>query len=110
MVVRDETHFQYVLSALGIQQTPPPSGASSLTTGASSGAAGSEKLPSLISHVKDILPHLGDRFIEVRREILCVDPWGAGVLKYGKRIPGIKSMNGPLENEGRGNCVLTPGE
>ena len=72
MVVSDETHFQYVLSALGIQQTPPPSGACFLMTGASSGAAGSEKLPSLISHVKDILPHLGDRFIEVRREILCV--------------------------------------
>ena len=110
MVVRDETHFQYVLSALGIQQTPPPSGASSLTTGASSGAAGSERLPSLISHVKDILPHLGDRFIEVHWEIFCVDPWGAGVLKYGKRIPGVKSMNGPLENERRENCVLTPGE
>ena len=78
MVVSDETHFQYVLSALGIQQTPPPSGDSFLTTGASSGAAGSENLPSLISHVKDILPHLGDRFIEVRREILSVDPWGGG--------------------------------
>ena len=77
VVVSDETHFQYVLSALGVKQTPPPSGASSLMTGASSGATGSEKLPSLISHVKDILPHLGDGFIEVGGK-LCVDPLGEG--------------------------------
>ena len=79
-------------------------------TGASSGATGSEKLPSLISHVKDILPHLGDGFIEVG-EKLCVDlgrGWQGGggkdgggvggggkgrssVVEVGKRIPGIKS-------------------
>ena len=75
VVVSDETHFQYVLSALGVKQPPPPSGASSLMTGASSGATGSEKLPSLISHVKDILPHLGDRFIKVGGK-LCMAPWG----------------------------------
>ena len=53
MVVNDETHFQYVLSALGV------------------------KLPLLISRVKDILPHLGDGFIEVEGK-LCVDPLGGG--------------------------------
>ena len=73
VVVSDETHFQYVLSALGVKQTPPPSGASSLMTGASLGATCSEKLASLISDVKDILPHLGDGFIEVGGK-LCVDP------------------------------------
>ena len=77
MVVSDETHFQYVLSALEVKQTPPPSGTSSLMTGASSGATGSEKLLSLISHVKDILPHLGDGFIEVGGK-LCMDPLGEG--------------------------------
>ena len=46
-------------------------------SGASSGATGSEKLLSLISHVKDILPHLEDRFIEVGGQ-LCVDPLGGG--------------------------------
>ena len=94
VVVSDETHFQYVLSALGVKQTPPPSGASSLMTGASSGATGSEKLPSLISHVKDILPHLGDEFIEVGGK-LCVIPGGgwegeAVLLKYGRRSLGLR--------------------
>ena len=108
VVISDETHFQYVLSALGVKQTPPPSGASSLMTGASSGATGSEKLPSLISHVKDILPHLGDGFIEVGGK-LCMDPLrggrtgeegrgggggredrgGGSLVEVGKRIPGI---------------------
>ena len=77
LVVSDETHFQYVLSALGLKQTPPPSGASSLMTGESSGATDSEKLRSLISHVKDILPHLGDGFIQVGGK-LCVDPLEGG--------------------------------
>ena len=77
VVVSGETHFHYVLSALGVKQTPPTSGASSLMTGASSGATGSEKLPSLISHVKDILPHLEDGFIEVGGK-LCVIPWDGG--------------------------------
>ena len=85
MVVSDETHFQYVLSALGVKQTPPPSGASSLMTGASSGATGSEKLASLISHVKDILPHLGDGFIGVGGK-LCVDPLGEGRGEEGRAV------------------------
>ena len=98
VVVSDETHFQYVLSALGVKQTPPPSGDSSLMTGASSGATGSEKLLPLISHVKDILPHLGAGFIEVGGK-LCVDPfgrWGEGgggcsLVEVGKQIVGIKT-------------------
>ena len=88
VVVSDETHFQYVLSALGVMQTPPPSGASSLMTGASSGATGSEKLASLISHVKDILPHLGDRFIEV-----------------GGKLCGSLGSTVDLENWSHGICV-----
>ena len=61
----DETHFEYVLSAQGVSQAPSLAGASSLTTGASPPADGPEELQSLISHVKDLLPHLGDGFIEV---------------------------------------------
>ena len=93
MVVSDETHFQYVLSALGVKQTPPPSGASSLMTGASSGAIGSEKLASLISHVKDILPHLGDGLIEVGGK-LCMDPLGGregGGRRGGGTGEGVQS-------------------
>ena len=97
VVVSDETHFQYVLSALGVKQTPPPSGASSLMTGASSGATGSEKLVSLISHVKDILPHLGDGFIEVGGK-LCVDPLGGGGGGGGRGEGG-----GGEGEEGRGD-------
>ena len=95
VVVSGETHFHYVLSALGVKQTPPTSGASSLMTGASSGATGSEKLPSLISHVKDILPHLEDGFIEVGGK-LCVIPWDGGggggrgrLVEVWKKILGI---------------------
>ena len=78
-------------------------------TGASSGATGSEKLASLISHVKDILPHLGDGFIEVGGK-LCVGPLGgrgSGEEGRGRRGRGEGGRGG---GEGGGGSLVEVGK
>ena len=48
-------HFDYVLSALGNGEAPPPSNAMATVP----------ELESLVRRVKEVLPHLGSAFISV---------------------------------------------